>query len=175
MIVNSTIPGDSILNDLLHKMDYIDCYSCNIGLGGKSLRMEDVGKAFFTSEPTWIKRLFAIRNKLVKMFGLKIPKAITDRQKLLDNFKCNVGESMGFFQVFAKNDHELILGEDDKHLNFRVSLYINNNGINQDLIVTTVVQFNQWAGKLYFLFVKPFHRLIVPAMVREMVKQLESK
>ena len=33
-------------------------------------------------------------------------------------------------------------------------------------IVSTVVQFKSWLGRAYFLLVRPFHKLIVPAMLR---------
>ncbi|KAF5270279.1 hypothetical protein FQR65_LT17858 [Abscondita terminalis] len=37
----------------------------------KNIRPEDLGKAFFTSNIPWIKKLFTLRNKLVAVFGLK--------------------------------------------------------------------------------------------------------
>ena len=33
-------------------------------------------------------------------------------------------------------------------------------------MVSTIVRFNNWLGRLYFLPVRPIHRLIVPAMLR---------
>jgi hypothetical protein len=33
-------------------------------------------------------------------------------------------------------------------------------------VVSTVVRFNHWFERVYFLPVRPFHRLIVPAMMR---------
>lgn len=47
--------------------------------------------------------------------------------------------------MFDKNENEIILGEDDKHLNFRVSLFIeqqSNNPQKKDLTISTTVEFN---------------------------------
>ena len=74
------------------------------------------------------------------------------------------------FQVFDKNENELILGEDDKHLNFRISLFIDHQ--SKEIIITTTVIYNNWFGKLYFLPVKPFHRFIVPSMLKAIIKEL---
>jgi len=103
------------------------------------------------------------------MIGLKIPGAGTKAEVLRD-FKCEVGECVGLFNVLAKTGSKVILGEDDKHLDFRVSLFLDKQ--SNTLTVSTVVKIHNWLGRLYFLPVKPFHKLIVPTMMKEMVKQL---
>merc|ERR1712046_407292 len=111
----------------------------------------DISKAFFSSGPKWVGRLFILRNKIVSIFGLKTSGNITDREKQLENFKCEPGEQLGLFKVFTTTENEVILGEDDKHLNFRVSLILNPKGKkteNKDLIVSTTVEFNNWFGRL---------------------------
>jgi hypothetical protein len=63
-------------------------------------------------------------------------------------------------------------------LNFRVSLFLKQQapGTNyKELTVSTAVEFNNWFGRLYFLPVPPFHKLIVPAMLKGIVKELENK
>ena len=172
IIKKATLPAGSMLNTMWQRIDYVDSY-LGILQNGISPNIEDVGLAFFNSEPSWIKSLFSLRNKIVKYFGLKITDEIFDRKKLLDNFTYDAGKKLGFFKVFAKSDHELILGEDDRHLDFRVSLYIRTDKVNHILTVSTIVKFNEWLGKYYFFFVKPFHQMIVQTMVRGIAKQLE--
>ena len=119
-----------------------------------------------------------LRNKIVSIFGLKTPGDITNIEKQIENFKCEPGEQLGLFKVFAKTENEVILGEDDKHLNFRVSLLLNqqtNETKKKNLIVSTTVEFNNWFGRLYFLPVRPFHKLIVPSMLKGMIKELEKR
>lgn len=163
--MKSNLPESSLLKNLPH--DYLDSYSAI--LSTTDLTIEQVGKSFFTSDPEWVGWLFALRNSVVSLLGLKTSGA-GEQDALLQGFKCEVGERVGLFKVFAKNENEIILGEDDKHLDFRVSLFLDKQ--NQILIVSTVVKIHNWLGRLYFLPVKPFHKLIVPTMVKGMVKQL---
>ncbi|MDD2793674.1 MAG: DUF2867 domain-containing protein [Sediminibacterium sp.] len=112
------------------------------------------------------------------LFGLKTSGKITDRQKMLDNFKCEKGEQLGLFKIFDKTADEIILGEDDKHLNFRVSLFIDKQAEKRtdiNLIISTTVKFNNWFGRIYFLPVRPFHKLIVPTMLKGIIKNIEQQ
>ena len=66
----------------------------------------------------------------------------------------------------------MILGENDKHLDFRVCIQ-DNNEAQQNIKVTTLVQFHNTKGKLYFSVIKPFHKMIVKSMVKNAVDKLE--
>ncbi|WP_236854308.1 DUF2867 domain-containing protein [Chryseobacterium sp. MEBOG07] len=138
--------------------------------------MTEVGKTFFTSVPKWGKKMFVFRNKVVGLFGLKT--GAETRNKLTENdFKYEVGERIGLFKIFDKTNNEIILGEDDKHLDFRVSLLFDKNKDDQEensLTISTAVKFHNWLGVLYFLPVRPFHKLIVPAMLKNILGKLES-
>ncbi len=164
-ITKSNLPETSLLKNIPH--DYVDSYA--VTLNAKDLTIEQVGKAFFTSGPAWVEVLFMLRNRAVSLFGLKTSGA---REAVIRNFKCEVGESVGLFKIFDKNACEIILGEDDKHLDFRVSLFLDKQ--NNMLTVSTIVKIHNWMGRLYFLPVKPFHKMIVPTMVREMVTRLQD-
>jgi hypothetical protein len=79
--------------------------------------------------------------------------------------------------VFFKTENEVILGEDYKHLNFRVSLFLEQqiNKTNENgLTISTTVQFNNCFVRLYFLPVQPFHKRIVPAMLKGIITELEK-
>jgi|SRR5690554_2964534 len=177
-ISKAELPDKSLLRTDGKIYDYIDSYQGNFIDQNGNIDSTKIGKSFFASGPKWIDKLFAFRNKLVGLFGLKTSGKITDRQKMLDNFKCEKGEHLGLFKVFDKTDDEVVLGEDDKHLNFRVSLFIdkqNENKTDKNLIISTTVKFNNWFGRLYFLPVRPFHKLIVPTMLKGIIKNIEKQ
>ena len=158
--------------------DYIDSFQGQFIDKYHKIGIREVVKSFFSSGPKWIAKLFAFRNKLVGLFGLKTSGKITDRQKVLDNFKCEKGEKIGLFKVYDKTTDEIILGEDDKHLNFRVSVFIDKHNVNQtdkSLIISTTVKFNNWFGRLYFFLVRPFHKLIVPTILKGIIKNIEQQ
>ena len=177
-ISKAELPDKSLLKTDGKIYDYIDSYQGNFNDQNGNIDSTKIGKSFFASGPKWIDKLFAFRNKLVGLFGLKTSGKVTDRQKILDNFKCEKGEQLGLFKVFDKTVDEVILGEDDKHLNFRVSLFIdkqNENKTDKNLIISTTVKFNNWFGRLYFLPVRPFHKLIVPTMLKGIIKNIEKQ
>ncbi|MDR1893391.1 MAG: DUF2867 domain-containing protein [Spirochaetales bacterium] len=102
---------------------------------------------------------------------------IADKQRQFDNFHCERNEQVGGFKVFDRNEDEVILGMDDRHLNFRVSLLKekdNNNSNVNILSITTVVAYNNILGWLYFLIVKPFHKIVVPIELKAMVNDLQG-
>lgn len=176
-IKKTSMPPASILNSGTGRYDYVDSFSGVFADPQNQVTVDQVGKAFFSSGPTWIGGLFALRNKIVALFGLKVPEKIANHQEQLNNFKCLPGERLGLFQVFDATDNEVVLGEDDRHLNFRVSFFLARVPLDptlKELTITTTVTFHNWFGRLYFLPVRPFHSLIVPAMLKGMIKSLEK-
>lgn len=165
--IKSRLPENSLLKNIPH--DYVDSYS--IALNAKDLTIEQVGISFFTSGPAWVDWLLVTRNRIVSMIGLKIPGAGT-KEEVLRNFHCEVGECVGLFNILAKSENEVILGEDDKHLDFRVSLFLDRP--KNLLTVSTLVKIHNNLGHLYMFGVKPFHKIIVPTTVKGMVTQLEK-
>jgi len=105
--------------------------------------------------PDWVKVLLLIRNRIVGLFGLK-----TDR---------NTPKTDTFFTVIENREEEIIMGEDDKHLNFRASILKNNS--NGTISLSTIVHFNNIWGKVYFFPVKPFHKIIMRTLLKRYLGQ----
>ncbi|HMS66889.1 MAG TPA: DUF2867 domain-containing protein [Saprospiraceae bacterium] len=177
-IQTSNLPITSLLQTTFKNWDYVDSFQGEFSDVENKIHVIDAAKAFFSSGPKWVGKLFDLRNKIVSVFGLKTAGDQKDRKSQLENFKWQIGEQLGLFKVYDANDHEIVMGEDDKHLNFRVSMFLNekpSDPTKKQLTISTVVQFNNWFGKLYFLPVRPFHKIIVPVMLRGIIKQLEQK
>jgi hypothetical protein len=174
-IIKVKFPATSKLYET--DFDYVDSYQGEYFDKKDEISAQDIGKAFFNSAPKWTAQLFELRNKIVAAFGLKIPEKVENRKELLDGFACEPNERLGLFKVYSKTENEVILGEDDKHLNFRVSLLKDDNTSKEGtkkLTISTTVKFNNWFGKLYFLPVKSFHQLIVPIMLKGVIAQIEK-
>ncbi|WP_336963433.1 DUF2867 domain-containing protein [Chryseobacterium contaminans] len=169
-------PAKSILSQEKEKFDYADSFAGGLVGNGQNFNITQIGKAFFTSGPTWGKKMFAFRNRVVGLFGLKTG-AESDPAKEAEDFTCEVGERYGLFKVFNKTSNEIVMGENDKHLDFRISLLFDKNQGGQDensLTISTTVKFHNWLGVLYFLPVRPFHKLIVPSMLKNIINKLEN-
>ena len=166
-------PQQSILAK--SKFDYSDSFKGTFLDKENKIDSLALGKAFFSSVPKWGEKLFVFRNKIVAVFGLKTSEKPNNRAEILNNFKGEVGEQVGLFKVFHKSDNEIVLGENDKHLDFRVSLlFSEKDEQTKNLFVSTTVVFHNWLGRLYFLPVKPFHKLIVPKMLKNIISKLEN-
>lgn len=169
------LPENSLLRTGIQP-DYSDSYQAVVQPASQSLTPADLGKAFFAASPPWVDYLFSLRNKLVGLFGLKVPDT-QNRQQQIARFTATPGEKAGLFRVFSGQVNELILGENDKHLDFRVSLLLEDRAdqpFEKVLTVTTTVYVHNRMGRLYFIPVKPFHRLIVPVMLKAMIRKLSK-
>lgn len=163
-VLDSYLPEQSVLNNN-QLYDYVDAYQIVIS-STKNISADALAKAFFSSDLKWIKVLFEFRNKIVAVFGLKTGKEAV-RQNLPASYK--VGTSVGLFKILEKTENEIIMGENDRHLDFKVSLLAQQiENTNSSITVSTVVNYHNWFGKFYFFFVKPFHKRIVPVMLKKM-------
>lgn len=100
-----------------------------------------------SQQPHWIGWLTNVRDAIVGCFGLKSAERLaTVSEKASD-------DRIALFKVYGKSESEIILGEDDKHLNFRLSALRSpelSPTLGCQLIVSTVVHcHNLWAGPTY--------------------------
>lgn len=154
-----TAPDTAGVKNALQQIDFTDTFSTTNHIDN----LEKVTQLVFGTMPKWVAFLMRLRNTIVKLFGLKTEKP--------EDFHANfiVGGYIGFFQIFSIQPNEIILGADDKHLNFRVSMY-NSKEPQFNIKVTTLVQYNNKFGKYYMAIVKPFHHLVVKIMVKQAFK-----
>jgi hypothetical protein len=118
-----------------------------------------------TSTPRFVKVLMKLRNSLVSVFGLKTG----DDDKLIDLSALKAGDRISVFEISELTDHAALIGADDSHLDFRAILKIEENILS----CTTQVKFNNNLGRVYFFSIKPFHKLVVPALLKSSVKHLK--
>ena len=175
MIIKSEIPKTSKLFEIFELYDYSDCFLGTFTDPEGSITTIDICRSFFTSAPGWSRALFEMRNRFVSLIGLKTPGKESFSEEALENFKCEEGQRLGLFKVFLKEDHEIILGEEDKHLNFRISiLREKEDGSSWKLRLSTVVQFHNRLGKIYFWIIRPFHVVIVKQMLKRIIQNVEA-
>lgn len=171
-IYTTTLPRHSLGATSLPHIHYADAYQCSIHK--PALVVDDLVYAFFDSSPKWVGSLMLLRNKLVRLVGLKAPSA-ANAEELRKKFTIQTGNGLGLFKVYARNANEVIMGEDDKHLDFRISFLLEDKGEGNYLFtLSTLVQKHNALGNLYFAPVKLFHKMVVPAMMKAMVRHVEE-
>ncbi len=165
------LPKESLIERSLERNDYIDVFGIDIP-SKQPILPKEIVPLFFKSFPSWFMGLMMLREGIAKMIGLKTADG-TDVEKELKEFKGEVGESIALFHVLDCSKHEILSGETDKHLDFRLSFFSIPKSANiSQVILATTVQYNGWLGKVYFFFVKPFHRLIVPILLKRIAKSV---
>lgn len=168
-IISNQFPAKSFLAGTSYH--YSDSFS---GQVKKDFEIETAAKAFFQTAPGWVDSLMRLRNRIVRLFGLKAPTSKQDPAEILNAAKWEPGEEIGLFKIYNKSENEIIFGQDDKHLNFRISLLKDHNLNKTSLILTTTVVFNNLFGRMYFLPVRFFHKPIVKAMMQSLIRELSK-
>jgi hypothetical protein len=171
----NTKPDNSIIfNRVSGTIHYIDSYEINIQ-NIEDYSIDYLTALFFTSVPKWVTLLSTARDLLVKPFGLQTG-LISKQEELDESMHYNCGDRAIYFVVTDRSDVEIVIAEDDKHLYFKTSVFLQkgDNSETQSLFVTTIVQFHNIWGRVYFAPIKPFHQLIVKRLLMKFTKRLKS-
>lgn len=122
-----------------------------------ALDARHAAERMMAQQPRWAEALVKLRNMLVGPFGLKTSGASTTAPR----------EMIGIFPVLSQTPDRLIAGFNDSHLDFRVVVDVATSGTARSVTLTTVVKTHNWFGRTYLAVIMPFHRLIAPALLRQ--------
>lgn len=81
-------------------------------------------------------------------------------------------DTVAVFPIISRAEKEIILGENDSHLKFQISILIRENQLSaagdrdnnlkgQEMVAMTVVHCHGFFGKAYIMIIKVFHTMIV--------------
>jgi hypothetical protein len=107
----------------------------------------------FAGIPGWVGALMRVRHVLVKPFGLDTGEA----RSLGDGFP-----------VLSSGPARVVMGMDDKHLDFRLVVDVDESA--GDVALTTLVQIHGGLGRAYWAVVRHFH----PVVLRSMIARIPS-
>lgn len=148
-------PPASIISSWYAGADLLDSYGVDAPTGGATMRA--IADRALGAPPLWFKALMAVRDAAVTPFGVRtsgeLRRARPD-QAYID-----------FFPILTESADEIVLGEDDRHLDFRLSLLRQAGPHGSMLIATTAVRTHNRLGRLYLRAIHPFHILVVRATV----------
>ena len=117
----------------------------------------DIFFSIFSHHPRWIKLTLVLRNRLAKRCGLSVP-AEADVMSSPRRQTYKVGDIIGPWPIFSIDDSELVVGRDNGHLDFRLSILRELGSTGPCVVVSTVCVVHNWYGKAYLFFIVPFHR-----------------
>lgn len=157
-----SLPSESAIAKAYASTNLADAYSIELP-GDASNDPELLARFIFSQQAPWVLGLMKIRDALVAGFGLKTAKQLTS----LGGHEA--GGRVGIFKIYSTGPTEVVLGEDDKHLDFRLSVLCSGEpspGTKRHLTLSTVVHCHNRLGRLYILVIAPFHRLVVKSTLR---------
>lgn len=157
-----SIPSESAIANAYASVNLADAYSIELPTGA-STNPELLARFIFANQAPWIGNLMAVRDAIVTGFGLKTAKHLASLEE-----GSRTGR-LGIFKIYSTSPTEVVLGEDDKHLDFRLSVLCSgpsSPGAKRRLILSTVVHCNNRLGRFYIALIAPFHRLVVQSNLR---------
>ncbi|MCP1974485.1 DUF2867 domain-containing protein [Bradyrhizobium elkanii] len=140
---------------LLAGAQFIDAF--RIATARPDLDARHAAEAMVARQPRWIEWLIALRNFIVAPLGLKTSGAADGAAR----------DMIGIFPVVSETPERLVAGFNDKHLDFRLVVDVASAGAVRSITATTLVLTHNRFGRAYLAVILPFHRLIVPAMLRK--------
>lgn len=157
-VKSEPLPPESAIANAYASLNLADAYSIELP-SGTSTNPELLARFIFAHQAPWIGRLMAVRDTLVAGFGLKTAKHLAT----LDTG--SAAGRIGIFKIYSTSPTEIVLGEDDRHLDFRLSV-LCSGGAKRRLTLSTVVHCHNRLGRLYIFLIAPFHRLVVQSSLR---------
>jgi hypothetical protein len=141
-VQSDTLPRASTLWSWHRPGDFLDCYSVASSIPLRAAMVRGLAL------PGWVRPLMGLRNAVVRPFGLRTGTTADE----------------AVFPVCLETEDEIILGIDDRHLDFRIGLIRKDGRI---FMSTWVHPHNRW-GRAYLAAVMPFHILICRGAVARM-------
>lgn len=154
LVTSVPVPSRSGIYHLYKPMDLADAFAIRLPAGASG-NPDLLARFILSHQPFWIGWLTQVRDTIVACFGLKTAKHLA-----------TLTGRVGVFKVYSTNQTEIVLGEDDKHLDFRVSVFCSDRADSEgsrQLVVSTVVQCHNRLGRAYIFAIAPFHSLVVKA------------
>jgi len=155
-------------HQLLPRVDYLDAYPLPLP---RLLSATEVAQTIFRQGPAWVGVLMRLRNAVVRPLGLH---TVAGRATAPGSAQLRSGDFVGPFQVFEVQPQEIVLGLDDRHLDFRVSVRVEAEAVASTAWLSTAVQFHNGFGRFYFALIRPFHGLVVRALLRRSWQRLAA-
>jgi hypothetical protein len=154
------LPPESRLGVSLRRVDYLDSFE--VASRSPQQDLVTIYAAALGHLPKVFKHLLVVRSRLVKPFGIA-GVSYKDLARPIDTGRSYVvGDKIGRWTLFAKYPDELITGANDRHLDFRVSVF---RDARPRIVLSTAVMTHNVFGRAYLATILPFHRFGVARLL----------
>lgn len=153
MVTPCDTPASSLIAGDVAAADYREAY--RLPLSHPDMSLPDLFFALFGHHPGWLKGLLVARHGAGRALGLAGASAGDILHPTPRNIYA-VGETIGPWPIFALERNELVVGRDNAHLDFRVSILKEEGGASA--AVSTLCHARNRMGRAYLALILPFHR-----------------
>ena len=156
------LPHASRLAALYATATFADAYAVKLP-SHATTDPEQLARFILLNQAPWVAWLMKVRDAMVAGFGLKTAHQLQPSEGSRNDRRVHI------FKIYDTLADEILLGEDDRHLDFRMSILrqqTNAEGGGADLTLTTVVMCHNRLGRAYIKLIAPFHRAIVRDCLR---------
>ena len=162
------IPSDSALAPLYAGADLLDAFAIHLPAGASD-DPEVLARIAFERQSAWIRALTWVRDTVMATVGVKSSREIGAAAAARGL------QVIGYFPVLSKSAGEIVMGGDDRHLDFRVAVLVRTDAQGgRELVVVTVVHCHNRLGRTYLAVIAPFHRAIARASLERAAKVMEG-
>ena len=151
-----TFPEESALNGSFREAaDHVDAFTVTLSDPGRSL--PDIFNGIFAHRPYWLRLLLVTRNVAAKACGLATTPIRETLRPRVNTTAPKVGDTIGGWNIYTLAARELIVGRDNPHMDFRVSISKTDVPSAPAVIVATVCKTKNAMGRTYLSAILPFH------------------
>lgn len=148
------------VRDLLPGADFADAFS--LVVDDPSLDAVTAAHRAMSHRPGWVTSLMWLRDLAVRPFGLRTSEDVSLVKV----------ERIGLFPVLSQSPERVVMGLDDRHLDFRLAVDVTAlDDRRREIVATTLVQTHNRLGRTYLAVILPFHRLIVPSLMAQVARR----
>jgi hypothetical protein len=151
------VPATVDRNAVLPGAEFADAF--RIEVADANVDDRRAAERMIARQPRWAVALLWLRNFLVAPLGLRTSGAGFAAPR----------DMIGIFPVVSETPDRVVAGFNDRHLDFRLIVDVTPSGGARQVTATTLVRTHNRLGRVYLSIIMPFHRLIVPAMLRRIV------
>src|SRR5258708_2394743 len=157
------VPTDSALAPLYVGADLLDAFAIHLPAGASD-DLEVLARAAFERQAGGIRALTWGRDAVMAAVGVK-------SSRVIGAAAAARGSVIGSFPRAG----ELVVREDDRHLDFRVAILLRAGAAGRrEFVAVTVVHCHNRLGRTYLAVIAPFHRVIVRATLERAVRVMEG-
>ena len=157
------LPPASQLHRFLSQPGYTDSFK--IAASPEGMSILEIYVALLGHIPGAFKHLLVLRSLVVRPFGIG---GVTygDLTAPPDTRRVYApGDKVGRWTLYSETRDEIITGRNDKHLDFRVSVFRDREATRERVVLSTSAQVHNTFGRAYLSTILPFHRFGVSQLL----------